>query len=319
MNQTLRISNKRYKLLLWHFLLLIFLTSSVFGPVFAGNTSKHAIKKILQITGVGDNALSLPSDVAVADGKVYVVDGGNHRIVVFDMQGQFLFKFGGKGKANGQMNYPVGIFADANKTVYVADSGNFRVQVFSALGQYKSKFKIKSGKKNIRPVDLIRHSESGHIIVTGSNNHSVMEYSSRGKFLRKWGGNGLNQGEFRYPATLTELNDGRIAVVDVLNSRVQVFNANGRVSMVVGEWGVLPGQLVRPKGVAVDKKGNFYITDSYMNVLQSFTDSGDFISVLAKKDKPFSLVTPVGLSIYNNKLLLVEMREHRVSVFQLVN
>lgn len=315
MNQKQRIINRRYQLYPWILPLLLLLLSSA----FADNTNKAVTKKILQITGHGDSSLSLPSDVAVADEKIYIVDGGHHRIVVFDMQGQFLFQFGEKGKKNGQMNYPVGIFIDANNTVYVADSGNYRVQIFSAQGLFQSAFKITSGKKNIRPVDLIRHSETGNIIVTGSNNHSLMEYSYTGKLLREWGGNGLNQGEFRYPASIIELNDGRIAVVDVLNSRVQVFDLNGDVSMVVGEWGVLPGQLVRPKGVAIDKKGNFYISDSYMNLVQAFTDTGDFISVLGKKNKLFQLVTPVGMTVYKDKLFVVEMRQHRVSVFQLVN
>jgi len=320
MNQKQRINNKcyklsPYKLSPWIFSLLLLLSTTV----FADDIKQQAVTKILEITDYADSTLALPSDVAVADGKIYVVDGGNHRVVVFDMQGQYLFKFGGKGSENGQMNYPVGIFASADNRVFVADSGNYRVQVFTARGHFQSAFKIKDGKKNIRPVDLILHSRTGHIFLTGSNNHSLMEYSHTGNFLRKWGGNGMNQGEFRYPATINELNDGRIAVVDVLNSRVQVFNSDGSISMVVGEWGVLPGQLVRPKGVAIDKKGNFYISDSYMNLLQSFTETGDFIAVLGKKDKPSTLLTPVGLTIYKNKLFVVEMRAHRVSVYQLVN
>jgi len=315
MNQKQRINNKCYKLSPWIFSLLFLLSTTV----FADNTKEQAVTKILEITDYEDSTLALPSDVAVLDGKIYVVDGGNHRVVVFDMQGRYLFKFGGKGSENGQMNYPVGISASADNRVFVADSGNYRVQVFTARGHFQSAFKITDGKKNIRPVDLILHSRTGHIFLTGSNNHSLMEYSHTGKFLRKWGGNGMNQGEFRYPATINELNDGRIAVVDVLNSRVQVFNPDGSISMVVSEWGVLPGQLVRPKGVAIDKKGNFYISDSYMNLLQSFTETGDFIAVLGKKDKSSTLVTPVGLTIYKNKLFVVEMRAHRVSVYQLVN
>lgn len=309
------INNHLSKLISWIFSLFLMLSSTVFASYANGET----VKKILQITGHDKSVLALPSDVAVADEKIYVVDGGHHRIVVFDMQGDFLFQFGGKGKTKGKMNFPVGIFVDSDNTVYVADSGNYRVQVFSASGQFKSSFKIKSGKKNIRPVDLIVHSQTGRIILSGSNNHSLMEYSHAGKLIKKWGGNGVNQGEFRYPATINELNDGRIAVVDVLNSRVQVFNTDGTVSMVVSDWGVLPGQMVRPKGVAVDKKGNFYISDSYMNLVQSFTESGDFISVLGEKNKPFKMVTPVGLAVYKNKLFVVEMRKHLVSVYQLVN
>lgn len=107
-------------------------------------------------------------------------------------------------------------------------------------------------------------------------------------------------------------------MVDVLNSRVQVFNQDGTVSMVVGEWGVLPGQLFRPKGVAIDHKGNFYVSDSYMNVVQKYSDGGEFIAVLGDKGKPYEMLTPVGMTVYKNKLYVVEMRSHQVSVYQLV-
>ena len=250
--------------------------------------------------------------------KIYVVDGGNHRIVVFDLNGKYLFQFGGKGSKNGQMNYPVGIFAATNKRIYVADSGNHRIQIFSADGSYLSSFNIESNKKPRRPIDVIRHSRTGNIIVSSSS-HNLMVYSPNGKLLDKWGGNGMNQGEFRYPATISEMKDGRIAVIDVLNSRLQVFDVDGKVSMVVGGWGVLPGQLVRPKGVAIDRNDNFYISDSYMNLVQSFSETGEFIAVMGKKGQPYKMVTPVGMTVDNNKLYIVEMRKHKVSVYQLVN
>lgn len=260
-------------------------------------------------------ALALPSDVAIHSNKVYVVDGAHHRIIVYNLQGKVLFSFGEKGQKAGQFNYPVGIFAGKDKRIYVADSGNHRIQVFSEKGKFIDKFKVKVSGKEVRPIDVMYHSQSGKIIVSAANR--LLTYSQNGKLLASWGSNGVNQGEFRYPATLTELDDGRIAVVDVLNSRVQVFNTDGSVSTVVGEWGVLPGQLFRPKGVAVDKRGNFYISDSYMNVVQKFSDGGEFISVLGEHGTPYKMLTPVGMSVYKNRLYVVEMRNNLVSVYQL--
>lgn len=314
MNETQHLNNRFARILLYVCLFVISITRLAFTQ---GITTQE-LKKVLQIKGEENGMLVLPSDVAVFAGKIYVVDGGHHRIVVFDENGKLLFKFGGKGRKNGQMNYPVGIFAASNKQVYVADSGNHRIQIFSAEGAFLSSFKIESNKKPRRPIDVIRHSRTGNIFVSSSN-HDLMVYSPKGKLLYKWGGNGMNQGEFRYPATISELNDGRIAVVDVLNSRLQVFDADGKASMVVGGWGVLPGQLIRPKGVAIDAKGNFYISDSYMNLVQSFSDTGEFIAVLGKKGRPYKMLTPVGMTVDNNKLYIVEMREHKVSVYQLVN
>jgi len=304
--------------LVLYFILGLFITSSlIIDPATAAIPTQPA-PRILQLGDNGDDPLSLPSDVAVHNNKIYVVDGLKHRIMVYKLEGQFLFSFGSRGSQPGQFDSPVGIDAATDGRIYVADSGNKRIQVFSDRGQFISTFKLKLKNRLVRPVDLIRHSRTGNIIVSGSN-HFLMSFSPQGKLLGKWGGNGINEGEFRYPATLSELNDGRIAVVDVLNSRVQVFNPDGSISSVVGSWGVLPGQLFRPKGVAIDQRGNFYISDSYMNVIQKFSDGGQFIAVLGHQGKPYSLLTPVGMTVYRNHLYVVEMRNHRVSVFQLTN
>jgi len=301
--------------------LFTILSLIIFLLIIAGPASAQAIPtqknpKVLTLNNQGDTSLALPSDVAVHDEKIYVVDGSHHRVVVYNLQGKYLFDFGGKGDKPGQMNYPVGIDAAIDNRIYVADSGNRRVQVFTDRGKYLSSFKVNVKNKPVRPIDIIRHSRSGNIIVSGGNR--LLIYSAKGKLLKEWGSNGISQGEFRYPAILAELNDGRIAVVDVLNSRVQVFNQDGTVSMVVGEWGVLPGQLFRPKGVAIDHKGNFYVSDSYMNVVQKYSDGGEFIAVLGEKGKSYEMLTPVGMTVYKNKLYVVEMRNHQVSVYQLV-
>ncbi|MDH5571358.1 MAG: NHL repeat-containing protein, partial [Gammaproteobacteria bacterium] len=201
--------------------------------------------------------------------------------------------------------------------VYVADAGNHRVQVFTVKGEYISSFSLRHNGKSVRPIDLIVYSRTGNIIVTASETHSLMVFTPQGKLIDQWGGNGMNQGEFRYPATITEMPDGRIAVVDVLNTRVQVFDSKGDVSMTVSDWGVLQGQLVRPKGVAVDNKSNFYVSDSYMNLVQIFSETGQFISVLGEQGKPYEMVTPVGMLVDDNHLYIVEMRANRVSVYQL--
>jgi len=294
-------------------ILLYFISAAC---VFAQGIPTQKNTRVLQLQGQADSALALPSDVAVYGGKIYVVDGGNHRVVVYDLEGNYLFQFGEKGQKPGQMNYPVGIDAAKDNRIYVTDSGNHRVQIFTSMGKFLSSFQVKFKGKGIRPIDIIRHSRSGNLIVSGANR--LLTYNPKGQLLKTWGGNGVNQGEFRYPATLAELGDGRIAVVDVLNSRVQVFNKDGSISMIVGEWGVLPGQVVRPKGVAIDRKGNFYISDSYMNLVQKYSDGGEFIAVLGERGQAYEMLTPVGMTVYKNRLYVVEMRKHQVSVYQLV-
>lgn len=66
--------------------------------------------------------------------RVYVSDGGNHRIQVFDSEGNYLTQWGTKGSAPGQFNNPVGMAFDKVGNIYVADWYNHRIQKFSPGG-----------------------------------------------------------------------------------------------------------------------------------------------------------------------------------------
>jgi len=296
-------------------ILAAFLSVGAVTLACAETLAKRQVVLLQEIKPSLNNALLLPSDVAVSSEYVYVVDGGHHRVVAFDRQGVFQFSFGQHGKAKHRLNSPVGIDVADNGHVYVADTGNKRIQVFNAEGEFIRLFKVKSGRYLIRPIDVLVDEKNEEIFVTGNDNHKIMVFSLNGKLKRKWGGNGTNEGDFRYPATLAHLKDGRVAAVDVLNSRVQVFEKNGDYSIQISDWGVEPGQVFRPKGVAVDKNGNIYISDSYMNVVQVFSDIGKLKYVLEMPPSQ-PLYTPVGMSFDDdNRLYIAEMRNHRISVF----
>jgi len=261
--------------------------------------------------------LVLPTDVEVNKSRVYIVDSGNNRVVVLDRNGKFLFAFGRQGNGKGELQDPVGLGVGSDGHVYVADSGNHRVQVFNEQGQSVRLIELHNNKILIRPIDVAVDPQTKNLYVTGNNNHKLMVYSQHGKKIREWGGNGAGAGKFRYPATVAVTADSRIAVVDVLNTRVQLFQADGRFLVNVGEWGVLPGQLFRPKGVAIDHLRRVYISDSYMNLIQVFNDSGQFLHVLKHRGTRSDMMTPAGIAVSGNRLYVAEMLRHRVSVFQL--
>ncbi|WP_242615375.1 6-bladed beta-propeller [Sphaerotilus mobilis] len=80
--------------------------------------------------GSGEGEFNLPRDIAIGrDGRLYVVDGGNFRVVVFDAQGRYLRHFGSVGKQYGQFARPKEIATDRDGNVYVVDTafGNFQI------------------------------------------------------------------------------------------------------------------------------------------------------------------------------------------------
>ncbi len=86
--------------------------------------------------GSGPGEFNLPRDVAIgAGGRLYVVDGGNFRVVVFDAEGRYLHSFGSVGKQYGQFARPKEIAADREGNVYVVDSAFGNFQIFNPEGE----------------------------------------------------------------------------------------------------------------------------------------------------------------------------------------
>lgn len=86
--------------------------------------------------GSGPGEFNLPRDLAIGhDGRLYVVDGGNFRVVVFDREGRYLHAFGSVGKQYGQFARPKEIAVDRDGNVYVVDTAFGNFQIFNADGE----------------------------------------------------------------------------------------------------------------------------------------------------------------------------------------
>lgn len=86
--------------------------------------------------GTGPGEFNLPRDAAIGlDGRLYVVDGGNFRVVVFDREGKYLHSFGSVGKQYGQFARPKEIAIDRAGNVYVVDTAFGNFQVFNPDGE----------------------------------------------------------------------------------------------------------------------------------------------------------------------------------------
>jgi DNA-binding beta-propeller fold protein YncE len=102
--------------------------------VFDGVTGAHRMD--IGKRGTGPGEFNLPRDLAIGkDGKLYVVDGGNFRVVVFDRNGKYLTAFGSVGRQLGQFSRPKEIATDPQGNVYVADAAFGNFQIFSEDGE----------------------------------------------------------------------------------------------------------------------------------------------------------------------------------------
>lgn len=101
--------------------------------VFDSSNGSHLFD--LGKRGIGPGEFNLPRDVAIGiHGQIYVVDGGNFRIQVFDRMGKFINSFGSVGKQMGNFARPKEIATDAAGNVYVVDAAFGNFQIFNSDG-----------------------------------------------------------------------------------------------------------------------------------------------------------------------------------------
>lgn len=304
--------------LIRYFLLLV----SLYTPLVIAQSDINLVEcnKVGELTGTGNSLMSMPTDVAIdQQGRLYVVDSGNHRVLVYASSGTFLFSFGSEGIGAAELKFPVGITSAQDGGILVADRGNRRVQIFNRDGTFIKTIALDSKKAKYTPVDVAVDETGKRFYVSATSPiHQILVLNQDGKVLSKWGKPGSNEGEFRYPATMAVSNEGEIYIVDVLNTRVQVLDKKGAFLVTVGSWGVTQGQLFRPKGVALTSNGLVLVSDSYLGVVQIYNSDTRFKGVLATDGDIFRFNTPVGIAVDdNNRLYIAEALANRVTICQL--
>ena len=68
--------------------------------------------------------------IITTDQNLWISDGGTNRIVKYDLDGHYLYGWGGPGGQPGQFNGPHSITVDQEGNLYLAEVFNGRVQKF---------------------------------------------------------------------------------------------------------------------------------------------------------------------------------------------
>jgi DNA-binding beta-propeller fold protein YncE len=94
----------------------------------------RALLKVLGGSIAGEPGFNRAEGLALDEAqRLYVADSCNHRIQVFDPEGQLLRAYGRAGDALGELSYPYDVRVDAAGRQYVCEFGNSRIQVFDAF------------------------------------------------------------------------------------------------------------------------------------------------------------------------------------------
>ena len=219
-------------------------------PLDTGATSRASSWHVL-VADRAEPALYAPRGIAVdGQGRVHVLDQGDHRVKVFSSHGQLRAVWGTDTAGPLHMQDPDAIAVDRQGMVYVADSGILKL---SPTGRVLARWGGHGEPPN--PVALA---------VGGRGNLFLL---IRGT----WGTNG---------------GCGTSRVVK-LSSRVLKLSPSG---VVVARWGPRIGNIrvSQPSGVVVDGRGNIYLAGDFYRRDSAGSASEECVEKLSPAGAPLA-------------------------------
>jgi predicted CXXCH cytochrome family protein len=150
-------------------------------------------------------------------------------------------------------------------------------------------------------------------------NHRVCRFDlAKNAALPCFGERGEMDGQFQYPYQLAFDRDGYLHVVDILNSRIQQFDKNGRFFATIGKFGTDTTSLFRPNGIAIDTKNDLlFVSDSYFGTIKVFKNGESLGELTGKNDETLRLKSPTSLVFQNEKLVVAETLGNQIVEFSI--
>ena len=275
------------------------------------------VKPVLSFGKQGSDVgmFQYPVGVAVSNrDEIAVADQVNHRVQIFNSNGDFIRSFGRQGSNQGEFQYPHGTAFDKDGNIFVADNYNHRVQLFNGEGRYMGMF---GGKGSLdsqlsSPWGLSLDSQ-GNIVVADTGNKLIKIFSPDGNFLMKISG----PGSFSYPVHCVQY-DEYLIVSDSGNHSINVFSREGEYKYKFGKRGSGDGEFNYPRFLSVTKSGLLMVCDQDNHRIQVFELNGKFVGKFGTKGNNLGeFVCPFSVAMLsNNQTVVCDDNNNRIQIFE---
>ncbi len=187
--------------------------------------------------------------------RVYAFCRGEHPVIVFDKDGNFLQSWGEGVFANAHA-----ITVGPDDSIYCTDNGDHTVrkltpdgELLMTLGAANQPSARWSGEPFNLVTDVAISAKTGDLFISdGYGNSRIHKYSSDGRHIMSWGSSGIDPSQFVIPHNISIDKDDNLYVADRECHRVQVFDVNGKLQAI---W----NNIWKACGLRVGPDGNVYI------------------------------------------------------------
>jgi len=289
------------------------------------DTGGRFIQTIGKGQGSGLGQLSFPFGVGVdPQGRVFVADDINHRVVRFGPKSQYPYKarWGSYGAAPGQLAYPRALAVDGAGQIYVANTGNDRIDVFNRTGTLLRSF----GQSGRAPGQFdaplgVGADANGYRAVADSVNGRIQLLNPDGSIAAVWGSPA--PGPTLLPNAVAVVFDaaGNAYVLDQRRARILVFDrATGLLARTIGSQGSGPGQMLDPSALAIDAAGTLYVADTGNERIARFGGDGSYLGARTDIGRARGIaVTPDGgrtyVALTNSHIAIYDSGDVKIADF----
>ena len=259
--------------------------------------------------------LRKPFDVAFdSRGRILVTDWASAAIIRYDRDEGRMDVLGTRGAL--RLKQPLGISVGPDDSIYVADPGLARIVRFDPEGKLLGAYGQQGDLVN--PTDAVVAPDGERLFVADSKAHKILVFDlESGELKSSFGEKGQAEGQFAFPTSLAFGPEGNLFVVDQINGRVQLFDADGEYVDSFGSLGVGFGNFARPKDVAVDEVGFIYVTDNAFNNVQLFDVDFTLLTFVGAGGRgPGHFHGASGVAVKGDRFAVVDQLGRRVQVFR---
>ena len=196
----------------------------------------------------GSDKMRHPLYISIDKGKVYVSQNKTGRILVYNLDGNFIKKLGSSGTDFGEFVNPHGIaIHPSSGDIYVCDCGNDRIQLFSDF-----KFSAEFGFEVIEyPVD-IKLTENAIFVLLGCQNPCFYVFDYSLNVVENYAIASISN-YIDSPRSLVIDGAGNFIISDYLSNRVFIFNQHGNLIHTLSKY------TRKPRGICLDTKGRIIL------------------------------------------------------------
>lgn len=216
-----------------------------------------------------------------------------------------------------QLVGPYGIAVDSAGLVYVADQKVGAIFIFNT--ETRETRLIRNGyEAHFGWINGLAIDDDDRLFVSDGKLHRIFIFNAKHELQEQ-----ITEGLVDPVGLALDTENRFLYVADTQQDQVLVYDADTlKLLRRIGTGGknhflTTPGDFAGPQGVAVDKEGNLYVTDTLNDRVEIFDADGEFISTFGKNgDGPGSFARPKGIAVDGDgHIWVADEMEDRLQAF----